>query len=409
MVDEIDARHFGGADQQVIGQVGGQGLGVLVVAHPFIKRVADAVGGATECLAIDQHRVDDAAAIMRQDIVQDGHAAGLDIHFHLGHRGAAGEGLAVEDHMFGRFQSRSHAARQRVARGAGHGMGQIAQGDLLIGDPPGRVLDVNLIAVDLKIFNRGVQHMGGDLERLFGNLAGGDMGGRARRYRKAAVRCADAQRGSRRVPGRHRDVFDVAAKLFGDDLGQHRLGALTDGRAAGIDMHLARGADTHGNLLEGAPSGALHEVAEADTDIPALRQSGLLARRKIFPACPFDAVLLALRVIAGIEHHREPAPGLERSGVGHGLGRDQIAAAHFGTVQPHFARHPVHQALDGEGGLGMPGAAHRRDRHLVGQGQFRIHVKCRDLIGPGQGFRRVLRQIDAARGIGAVFMDDGTS
>ena len=235
------------------------------------------------------------------------------------------------------------------------------------------------------------------------------MGGRPRRHRQAAVRCPEAERDGAGIARRHRHVVDIAAKLGGDDPGQHRLGALADRRRAADDMDLARRSDAHGDRLEGPTAGALDEVGEADADVAALGSLRPLARREIVPARLLDSALLTFGIIAAVEQYWRAATGLQRLLVGHLLGPDEIAAADLGAVKAHLARHPVEQSFHGEGRLRVAGAAHRRHRHLVGQRQPYVHPERRDLVKQGERFGGILRDVDAARGVGAVIVDDRTA
>ena len=87
-----DARHVARRRQQIILECGGQRIGVVVVLHPFEQRVADAVGDAALHLAVDDHRVDDVAAVVRHRVVQHGDAAGHRIDLDLDHMRAVAIG-----------------------------------------------------------------------------------------------------------------------------------------------------------------------------------------------------------------------------------------------------------------------------------------------------------------------------
>ncbi len=66
-----------------------------------------------------------------------------------------------------------------------------------------------------------------------------------------------------------------------------------------------------------------------------------------------------------------------------------------------FARQLVEQALHDERGLRIAGAAHRRDRCLVGDGDRDLHRECRHHVGAAQRRRRVVRQVHVLQRIGA--------
>ncbi len=60
-VQSLEVRQFGRRHQQIIGERGGDRLTGRVIAHPFIQRVADAVGDAAVDLPLDEQRIDAAA------------------------------------------------------------------------------------------------------------------------------------------------------------------------------------------------------------------------------------------------------------------------------------------------------------------------------------------------------------
>ena len=78
-VQDADLRHLGGAGQQVVGERGGQRLGLRVEAHLLVERRADALRRAAPDLAVDDHRVDQRAAVLDHDVVEDLELAGLGI------------------------------------------------------------------------------------------------------------------------------------------------------------------------------------------------------------------------------------------------------------------------------------------------------------------------------------------
>src|SRR6185295_8807058 len=102
-----------------------------------------------------------------------------------------------------------------------------------------------------------------------------------------------------------------------------------------------RRTDAHRHRLERAASGTLHEVRKADADVAAFAQRGDLAAREVVPARARERVVLASRVVAAVEHDRQPAARLELRRVRHLLSRNQIAPAHLGAVEIQLARYTV--------------------------------------------------------------------
>ena len=74
-------------------------------------------------------------------------------------------------------------------------------------------------------------------------------------------------------------------------------------------------------------------------------------------------------------------PRLFSGFVRHFVGGDQVAAAHLGAIESQLARHAVEQTFHDERALRVPGAAHRRHRHLVGERELHVHVIGRHFIG----------------------------
>jgi hypothetical protein len=79
----LDVGHIGGTGQKIIGERGGDRLRLIVVAHPFEQRVADAMHYAADDLSFDNHRVDDPTAVVDHYIAQDTHAARFYVNFNL--------------------------------------------------------------------------------------------------------------------------------------------------------------------------------------------------------------------------------------------------------------------------------------------------------------------------------------
>ena len=78
----IEARlgDFSRSRQQVIGECRGQRLAVGVERHLLIQRGANALRKATIDLAIDHHRIDELAAVLDDDVVQNFDIAEFGIH-----------------------------------------------------------------------------------------------------------------------------------------------------------------------------------------------------------------------------------------------------------------------------------------------------------------------------------------
>ena len=86
---------------------------------PLHDRLTDALRGAAMDLAIDDHRIDDAADIVDRDIALYAHRAELGIDLDLGRRGAVGIGVKPRADRCRRRQG----AAQRIGRAWGERVG----------------------------------------------------------------------------------------------------------------------------------------------------------------------------------------------------------------------------------------------------------------------------------------------
>ena len=73
----------------------GQRLAVRVERHLLVERGADALRGAAANLAVDDHRIDQRAAVLDHDIVEDLDIAGRRIDRDDGGMRGVAEGAAV--------------------------------------------------------------------------------------------------------------------------------------------------------------------------------------------------------------------------------------------------------------------------------------------------------------------------
>ena len=76
---ESERRHIAGAHHRVIHQRAGEHLAVFAEEHLFAQRFAEALRHAAVNLALDDHRVDDYAAVIDQHELLDGRLAGFAI------------------------------------------------------------------------------------------------------------------------------------------------------------------------------------------------------------------------------------------------------------------------------------------------------------------------------------------
>src|SRR5262249_55248020 len=123
----LDLRHLGRARQKIVGKGRGEGLGSFVVTHPLVECIADRVRGAADELPLDDHRIDDPAAVVDQDVAQDAHAAGLDVHLYLDGMASSTIGEGAWQEALHVFEPRLELAGHGIAGHAGYRFGHLAQ------------------------------------------------------------------------------------------------------------------------------------------------------------------------------------------------------------------------------------------------------------------------------------------
>ena len=67
----IDVRHLGDVGHQEVHERGVLQLPVLVVRHPLVERAADALRHPAVDLPLDDHRVDEVAAVVDDGVLED--------------------------------------------------------------------------------------------------------------------------------------------------------------------------------------------------------------------------------------------------------------------------------------------------------------------------------------------------
>ena len=70
-VDDLDRRHLGARREQVVHEARGDELAGLVVGEVLVERAADPLDDAAVDLALDDHRVDDRAAVLDHHVAED--------------------------------------------------------------------------------------------------------------------------------------------------------------------------------------------------------------------------------------------------------------------------------------------------------------------------------------------------
>src|SRR5262249_3781528 len=219
--------------------------------------------GAADELSFDDHRIDDPAAVVDDDVAQDGDAAGLDVNLDLDGMGSAAIGERTRQEALHVLESGFELAGHGIAGHAGHRFGDLAHRE----PGAGRAGNLDAPVAQLEIAYADLQEVGRDFERLFAPLDRGEMHRRARGHGLPAGEAALAMGNDGGIAGNDADLVRRDAELLGADLRQRGLDALAHGHRAGVDRDAAGAADAHDAGLERAAAGAFDAVADADAEI----------------------------------------------------------------------------------------------------------------------------------------------
>src|SRR5258706_15391293 len=225
----------------------------------------------------DVHRIDDVAAVVPRHEAANLHLAGAAVEIHDADVGAEGERQVRRIVVVHRLQSGLHALRVVRVGGARY---------LLHGDgAAGRAFDLELVVRPLDIVFARLEQVRGDLLSLVADLAGGPGGGRAGWGCAAAGIGAQAVRGGVGVAVLDGDVLDRQPQLFGHDLREGGLVALSlglyadahDGRAGWVDADLGAIEHLDAQDVEGVRGAGADDLGEGrDTDAHQLATGALL-------------------------------------------------------------------------------------------------------------------------------------
>ena len=174
-------------------------------------------------LAVDDHRIDDPAAVFGDHVFVDLHEAGRGIDLHRGDVGGGG-GRAV-DRVVGvaRAQFLARLDRQRLHVGIDR------LRDLLEGHGAVRADDGRLPAGKLDVVVAGLEQMRGDALDLVPQQRRGVLGRAAAEHRAAARIGAGRHRHRIAVALDDTDILKACAEIVGDDLRQRGFQPLAVG------------------------------------------------------------------------------------------------------------------------------------------------------------------------------------
>src|SRR5829696_7318093 len=353
-------RELGRTRDQVVNHRARRQVTVLVVDGFFVEGLGYALRYSTVQLTVDDGRVDDGSAVVDTEVVPDLHEPGLRIH--LGDADVRpereGEVGRVEEELLGEYGLHTLGQVVRQVCGPCH----VGHGYVLVG----RAGDTESTAFKLYIVLGSLEHVGRDLLGLLDDLLGRHVDrDTADREAPRTIRVTPI-RGYRRVAVQDLHVIRRDAKDIRGDLGPARHVSLSVGRCARDDLDITRGEHLDLRHLPAGPSGPegrehLRGGEAADLGVGGESDAELYGVARLAPLALFLSQPL---VVGQLEHPVERH--LVVAGVVLYSGRRirrlvegfvEVAAAHLGGVEPYLGGEGVHDALDGEGGLGPTSAA----------------------------------------------------
>ena len=257
-----------------------------IVAAALEAGLADRLGGAAVDLALDDHRIDQAAEVVDGEVALDRDRTGVGIDLDLDDVAAIGEGEGLRIEV-----GRLLEPGLEVPAGSGGRIGP--PGDLGEAERHVAAGDAEDAVLEHDVGRVAVEHVRGDPLHLGDDLAGRAQERAAADGERARAVGADAVGDPRRVAMDDLDLGRVEAGLVGDELGEGGLVALAVGVAAGEHRDAAGRADAgHGDLVLaagaalldqhlGRPHAAgLHVEGDAEAAAPAGGLRGAAARRE---------------------------------------------------------------------------------------------------------------------------------
>src|SRR5580704_8227793 len=162
LVNDPHCRNVAGGRERVIHQRAGEQLPVRIIGDPFEQDAAEPLGGASHDLALDQHRVDDNAAIMRDGVILDAHAPGLgvDIDDRDMHGIAPGDRLRLP--VIGLLEAGIDPCRAFVVPARTGSLGDPGEAHCGAGNSPRDPDNAHAAIAQFEICRRAFHQVGGD-------------------------------------------------------------------------------------------------------------------------------------------------------------------------------------------------------------------------------------------------------
>ncbi len=385
----VDARQIGGRGHEVVHERASQQLSFGVIGHLLEQRAAHALRHAAVNLTLDDRRIDDLAAVVRDDVPEQPNVAGARIDLHLrnvdGARVGDGRHVVVRAGLeVGRRHARPRERRDR-------GLDDLAEVDGRAGRPADEdlaVLDLDVVGCGLEQLRRGRDELAAYLScRIRDRVAG--------RHAAAAGERAHTERHGGRVAAGDGDPLERHAERVGGDLRKRGLVALPGVHGARGHLHAAGEIELHVRALERTDGRALDVARDADAAPHAARaQRRLLAAEGVVTG-GLQGRLQRGGEVAAVVYERVAVAVRHAEVPGQLVGPDVVFPPDVGRIHAEPARQTVDGAIHGEDGLGTAGAAIRRVRRLVRHHTLDVDLHVADAIRADQVRDGVVRQHDA--------------
>ncbi len=398
---QLDRRDFPQRGRQIIGQRGGEDIPGFVVDDLFQQRIADALRDAAVDLAVDDHRIDQPAGVLRDQESFDFDPAGFDIDFD--DRRMAGVRERARRIVYRGFHDAGLDLAVEPVRLVVGGARQTGDRQLPVGAG-----DLGASTLQHDVVGRRFQEMARELDQFHPHLAGSYERRAAGQHQRAARERAEAVGRTIGVAVHDGDLRRLDPELVGYDLGERGAKSLPVRARADARLDEARRVHRQLDLL---PAGRdLHPArGERRRAVAGALREGRKAESQKLPLCP--RLALAHTERGDVERgsgdlHRLPVARLVEGETRHrrvGKAIDQVAATDLDGIEIERGRGAVHQPLQRQRDRRTRHAPIRRHRARVGEHAARHAGIGANVVGPrqlGQGHQRLDRTGRGKAGIG---------
>src|SRR5262245_14199524 len=355
----VECRNLVGSRHAVVHEAPGEELTLGIEDEGFTQRCPDALNDAAVELALDDHGIDRAPAIVDGGVPQQGRHAGLDIHLQHAsvgaerprHRAGVEEGAGVET-------GASRGGEGRTPHGCAC---QLTERHAAFGKPG----DVCASVHEHHVVGRAFERLGGDASRAIGDVAAGPRDGGTGDGGDAARDRAHSETDHAGVAADHDDALRWHAELGRADLGQRGLVRLPLGRHADEELDRPVRVDPDVGALERPDPGAFDIGRDPQPDWPVATPTLLLSLAPVAVVESVQHTVEGRGIVRGVVDDRDAIAIGQARPVRHLLGPHEVPATQGGRVHPDRARRAVEQAVHDERCLRSARAAIRGGAWLV--------------------------------------------